>query len=389
MKFGRVFIVFASALAALSSAGCRTQAGSAMEQPPAERPAVAVEVSRPRAVEVASRLDVTGTLAAKVESDVRSEVRGTIAAVLINDWVAVKKGDVLARIDTRDLELARALQAARIDQAQARLARAEAALETARREAERNDELLRGGVVSSTEHDRTSLARRQAEADAALAKAELAAERATLDQIDLNLARAAIRAPIDGVVAMRRANPGLAVEGTSMEAPLFKIVDLSTLDLRLSIPMSALGDVQVGQPLAFATDALPGREFSATIRFMNPEADPATRAIPALAEVDNRDCLLRAGLFVRATIELGAGRRSLEVPVQAVQLTDRAARTATVFVVEDGHAVARAVQIGEVGDRTIQVLSGLSEDDEVVARGAYRLESGVPVRIAETQKREE
>ncbi len=154
------------------------------------------------------------------------------------------------------------------------------AVTRATRESERTEKLKEAGLATQQQVDE---ARTAAEA----AQATAGAARAQKDVAETRLGKTVLRAPLDGVVASRWVNPGDFVQNMGSDNTMFRIVDNRLLDLTVAVPSSRLSDVRVGQPLTFATDAVPGRTFEGHVRFVNPAADVASRTVKVFVEVPN------------------------------------------------------------------------------------------------------
>lgn len=359
--------VAALAAGALGGTGCSRPAGGETDEAAGGRPPVAVETVAVQADTLAERVAVTGSLAPKRQAEVRSEVAGTVAAVAVTEWVPVRRGDVLARLDPR--ETAAALAAAK-----AEAARAEAGAARAVRELARCERLRAAGLATQQTLDDA-----RTERDAALAAAEAA--KAQLAYAESRHDKSVLRAPLDGVVAYRGVDAGDYVENMGAP-PLFRIVDNSLLDLTVTVPSAWSAAVRAGQRLTFTTDAVPGRVFAGVVSHVNPAFDEASRTLKVIAEVPNPDGVLRGGLYVSGVIETGARPDVLQVPREALQVWDVAARRAEVFVVADGAARRRQVATGAVSEATVEIVAGLTAGERVVTRGAFNLRDGDRVRVA-------
>jgi membrane fusion protein (multidrug efflux system) len=201
---------------------------------------------------------------------------------------------------------------------------------------------------------------------------------------DARRAKCVLSAPIDGVVAFRSVNVGDRVETMGGGEPLFRIVDSRTLDLTISVPSAKLGDLHVGQPLDFTTDAVTGRTFQGRVMFINPAVDEANRSAKVVAEVPNADGALKGGLFVTGRIALATRPGVLQVPVEALQRWNVAGRTADVFVLREGRAQRRPVQTGAINGRSIEIAKGLAAGEQVVTRGAFAVRAGDRVTVVRT-----
>jgi RND family efflux transporter MFP subunit len=308
---------------------------------------VAVEAAQVAAGEITQSVMVVGTLAPKREAEVKTEYSGTLAEVYVTEWVHVKRGQPLARLDTRE--------------AQAGLLQVKAEAQQAAREYERAIKLKEAGLMTQQDLEAAETQR-----DAAAAALELAQTR---------LDKSVIRAPIDGVVALRAVNVGDYVENMGASA-MFRIVDNSLFDLTVTVPSSWIHSVKIGQKLAFSTDAVPGRTFQGTVSFINPAADASSRTVKVVAVVPNETGELKAGLFVKGSIVTGDRSGVPQVPRAALLTWDVESGKADVFVIEADKARRKSVQTGTVSGEAVEVKSGLALGEVVATRGAFNLRDG-------------
>jgi RND family efflux transporter MFP subunit len=362
----RVPTLIALAIVAATGAACGRQ--SAGQAASAERPPVAVAIAPASIAEFTESVDVVGSLTPKFAADVKSEISGVVTAVYVTEWVPVRRGDRLARLDTSETEAA--IQALRAGEAQARTAEARA-----RREYERAQQLKQYGLITPQNFDDAATAVEAGQAVTAAAQAQVRAAEA-------RLAKAFLKAPIDGVVALRGVNVGDRVENMGGGDPLFRIVDNRLLELTVTVPSSRAALVAVGQPIEFATDALPGRSFTGKVMFINPALDEASRTAKVIAEVPNRDGALRGGAFVKGRIHVATRSGVLQVPREALLNWNVESATADVFVVREDRADRRTVKVGRASGGRVEVTEGLQPGDPVVTRGAFALRPGDRVSVA-------
>jgi RND family efflux transporter, MFP subunit len=333
-----------------------------------QRPPVAVETATTAASDLEESVEVVGTLAARSEAEVKTEYAGTVAEVFVTQWVRVAAGTPLARLDSREVE-------AGVQAAKATFLQAEAGAKRAARELDRTVKLKEAGLATQQQLDEARSADEAARAAAEAAKAQHALA-------GTRLSKAVLRAPIDGVVAVRNVNVGDYVENMGSPAPMFRIVDNRILELTASVPSARMAALRVGQTFAFTSDALAGRTFSGKVSFINPAADEASRTVKVKAEVPNGDGALRAGLFVKGRIVTGRRPGVLVVPRSALVSWDTVARTAGVFVVEGGVARRLPVETGAAPGDVVEVVKGLSPGQEVVTRGGFNLREGDRVLVS-------
>jgi len=347
---------------ALAASGCGTNAQAPPEPDGGGRPPVAVSVTRAALRDMTDSVEVVGSLAPKFFADVKSEVTGVVTAVYVTEWAAVRAGDPLARLDASETEAAiAALKAA--------AAQAAVAEQRARREHERARNLLEYGLITPQASDEAQSALDAAAAGVAAAQAQIRAA-------DARLAKFFIRAPMDGVVALRRVSVGDRVENMGGGDPMFRIVDTRRLELTVSVPSASLAAMRVGHALEFGTDALPGRRFAGRVQFINPSVDETSRSARIVADVPNADGTLRGGLFVRGRITVATRAAAVVVPREALVDWNVAARTASLFVVTGERADKRAVHVGTVMSDGVEIAGGLVAGEPVVTRGAFAVRGG-------------
>lgn len=347
-------------------AGCgKPAAGNGA--PDGGRPPAAVETAKAGTAPIEEAVEVVGSLTARSEADVKTEYTGTVAEVYVTQWVRVRAGTPLARLDTREAEAG--TQAAR-----AAALQAEAGAKRAARELDRTLKLKEAGLATQQQLDEARSAEEAARAAADAAKAQLALA-------ETRLGKAVVRAPIDGVVALRNVNVGDYVENMGNPPPMFRVVDNRVLELTASVPSARMTALKVGQPFVFTSDALPGRTFSGKVSFINPAADEASRTVKVKAEVPNADGALKAGLFVKGRIVTGRREGVLVVPRAALVSWDTVARRGALFVVEGEVAKTVEVETGATAGDLVEVVKGISAGRDVVTRGGFNLKDGDRVRV--------
>lgn len=369
MKRIHLWLVAAAVLAAVGSWGC-AGAGSAGTGAAAERPPVAVGVTRVTTGNLVEGVDVVGSLSPKFSADVKSEISGVVTRVHVTQWVPVRKGDLLAELDTTEVRAS--IDALKAGEAQARVAETRA-----RREYERAQQLREFGLITPQAFDDTRSALEAASAALEAATAQVRAGEARLQ-------KAFIRAPIDGVVSLRAVNVGDRVENMGGTVPLFQIVDNRLLELTVTVPSTRIASIRTGQALEFTTDALPDRTFTGTVMFINPAVDQASRSGKVVAEVRNPDLSLKGGLFVKGRIILSSRPDVMQVPMAAVFSWNIPARTAEVYVINGDRAEKKTIEVGMANGLAVEVVKGLSVGDQVVTRGAFALREGDRVTVTES-----
>ena len=352
------------------------------------KPPVAVDIVRAETRDLVSGVEVTGSLTPRMESRVKSEYAGIVTEVTVTEWVRVKRGQTLAKLDTREADAVQQKAQAAVEAARANVLQAEVGGNRADREADRARSLKESGLITQQNLDDALTEKAAAQARISAARAQhLAAEKERY-QIQTRLAKAVIRAPLDGVVAQREVNVGDLVGEAGSTRIMFRIVDNRLLDLTVTVPSNEMAKVQVGQPLNFTTDALPGRTFTGQVKFINPAVNELDRSIKVIAEIPNDPEVLKSGLFVKGKIVTGRRPKVLEIPRTALVDWDVKAGQGGVWVVQQDRAKRRTVKTGGLDGDWVEVTSGLAAGDPVIIRGGFNVQEGDRLRVngAATEK---
>jgi membrane fusion protein (multidrug efflux system) len=328
-----------------------------------EVPAVPVEVATTQRAEMAAIYNGTAPVESERRAGVVAKVQGEIRQILVDEGQRVREGQLLARLDG--------------DQVRLEVALTEATMRKLERDYARNTELQAKGLVSATAIDNL--------------KYELEAAKATWELARLRLSYTDIRSPIAGTVTVRAERvkigntvmPAGGVIATS-DSALFVIEDLDSLILRVNVPERELSKLSVGQVAELGFDAVPGRTFAGKIALISPYVNAETATFEVRIRVTDTDALLRPGMFARVAIVYERKPDALQIPRTALLDGDGPPK---VFVVQQGKALERAVQLGLSNGAMIEVVSGLKDGEQVVVVGQGALKPGATVRIVNTPAR--
>lgn len=359
MKNARRFLSIA-ALGVLAT-GCSkggADAAKAKSRPP---PLVVVSkiVTKDVPVEVRAPVD----LRAMLQADVGSKTLGVLDAVFVDRGDKVKKGQLLALV--RPSDLPDQLAAAR-----GTLAQTQASLNLAKTNLERAQKLAPSGVVSQQELQNALAAVASAEAAQSAAQAQAGA-------IAIRLGETRIDAPMDGVIAVRRLDPG-AIVGLISGGAILNIVDIRKLRVFITVTERDVHTVKIGQDAHVELDALPGKSFEGKVVRLAPIVDPSTRTLDAEVQLPNPNEELRPGMFGHGAIVVDIHPHQPIVPASAVLIADT---KKFVFVLVGDKVQRRAIETGVDEGSWLEVRSGLKEGEEVVTAGADGLSDGNPVRV--------
>jgi RND family efflux transporter MFP subunit len=367
--------------ACLSITACNdSEAKKASEQ--TVKPPVAVEALAAAASELTDGIQVTGSLEPKFSVDIKTQIPGLIKQVFVTEWVRVRKGQPLARIDVAEAEALVKRAEAAVESAKANLAQAGVAATRAERERERMLKLKESGLATQQAVDDARSEAEAARARVDATRAQIRVAEGDVHQTRARQAKSLVTSPMDGVVALRDVNVGDLASDAAAAKPIFRIVDNRLLNLTVTVSSADSARIKPGQPVEFTVDALPGRVFTGRVMFINPELSTADRSLKVIAEVQNVPEALKGGLFAKGRIITGRRSSVLQIPRSAIDRFDLAARSGTLFVVDNGIARRRDISTGSVTGEQVEVLAGLKNGEQYVVRGGFNLKEGDTVSVA-------
>ena len=317
---------------------------SAQGGPPGGR-AVTVETITVEASALRESLDAVGSILAEASALLRAEVPGQVVGLHFDDGQRVARGDRLFSIEATVLE------------AEANEARANA--EQREAEYKRATELVDDQLISATDFD--------------TARANYNVSLARLRSAEARLSKTVIRAPFDGVAGLRRINIG---DYATVGQEVVDVVQLNPLRVEFTLPETQLARVRSGQDVEVTVGAYPDSVFSGTISAIAPQIEVAARNVTLRAELPNPEFKLRPGLFAQVSITLDQRDDAIVIPEQAIWPIGN---DKTIFVVVDGAAVQRVVQLGQRLPGRVQIIDGLAVGDVLVTAGQMKIYDGAKV----------
>ncbi|WP_294200159.1 efflux RND transporter periplasmic adaptor subunit [uncultured Sphingomonas sp.] len=305
---------------------------------------------------VSREISATGTLAARREMPVGvAGEGGMITRVLVEPGQWVRAGQVLATVD-------RSVQTQTASALNAQIAVAQSDQKIAQAELDRAQQLVDRGFISKAD-----LQRRTATRDAAAARVRQA--QASYKEALARNGRLDIRAPAEGLILTRAAEPGQIVSSGS--GVLFRMAMGGQMELRAQLAESDLVGLAVGAP-ATVTPVGGSQSFKGEVWQVSPVIDPQTRQGVARIAL-SYDPALRPGGFAAATIRGGTARAPV-LPDSAIQSDDKGS---FVYIVGPDNKVARRdIKIGQVSDNGVTIASGLKGDERVVRSAGGFLAAG-------------
>lgn len=437
--FAASAITFSMFLASCSGSSAKTNSNAN-----AETKLTNVEATTTQAVvrQIPTYFEATGNLASDAQTDVAPTVAGKIVEVNFDIGSYVEKGSVLIRLDARDakirLEQAQAQveqqrkavsQAdANVEQAIANLRQAQirlgigdgetfnietfsqvksvkAQLELAEKELTRTTRLLETGDASRAQYDQRKSQRdallgqldearsnaavavkaidtaraavNTARTAAAQARAAVTTAQSQIDQAQKAVNDTIVYAPISGYVLERNSDLGEYISPSVPNSKVATIVRTAVLRLKIDVPEQSVGKISIGQGISAQVSAFPDRNFAGTIVRIAPGLNTTSRTLMVEAEIENVGGLLKPGQFATVRITQSKPEPAVMIPTSAVKTEGEVNK---VFVVKDGVANERLVQLGFLENDMIEVKQGIQENETVATSNLDKLGDGVIVR---------
>lgn len=273
---------------------------------------------------------LTGRVIAHNQTAIFPEVSGPIVEIMVNNGDRVTEGDALVRI--RDTEFRetyqQAVSGAAIAAAQTR--QAQANLKLLQNQLKRITELAQRNLDSQAGLDDIRAQVEVAEANVDLRKAQEAQARSQMEERQLQLDNAVVRAPVSGWVGQRNAERGQQVSGSTQ---LFIIGDLSRVEIEIPITEKMLAHLVAGTAVDIRSDSWPDKTVTSTIARISPFIDSNTLRTQGYIELENPEGLFRSGMFVSVDVLYGNSEQAVQIPNTAIYRHPRSGREG-VFVME-------------------------------------------------------
>jgi RND family efflux transporter MFP subunit len=343
---------------------------------------IPVEVAPVQRGPVELRRAFTGTLEAHAEFVVAPKVSGRIEQITVDLADTVRRGQRAAKLDDDEYVQAVAQAEADLAVATANLGEAESLLQIAERELRRIDKLRERGVSSESQRDAAKADELAKQAHVVVSRAQVKRAEAALETARIRLGYTEVTAGWQGgdderVVAERYVDEG---ETVSANAPLLRIVELDPITAVFFVTERDYGSLHPGQTALLNTDAYPGESFPGRIVRIAPVFRETVRQARVELQVENPGLRLKPGMFVRAIVVLDRVADANTVPEQA--LTTRDGQRGVFVLTPDGQAVRwRPVQVGiREGERVQVIGDGLTS--RVVILGQQLLGDDSAVSVA-------
>ncbi len=336
----------------LVALACPTAAYAQKKGPQGSTPVIAAPVQMQK---FADSVEALGTTKANETVVITPDTTEKVTVIHFEDGQFAKQGDLLIALDKSEEEAA-------LNAAQASLSEAQSSYNRAK------------GLQNSSALSKGTLQERLA----ALKQAQ-----AAIEEIQARIGKRDIVAPFDGILGLREVSVGTLVQPGDM---ITTIDDLSRIKVDFDVPAIFLSSLKSGMDIVGRVEAFGDRDFKGRVQTINTQVNPVTRTVRVRAIMPNEDGVLKPGLLMNVTL-LRNERQALVIPEES--LIKRGADN-FVYVVTRGEgktiAKEQKIKIGARQPGAIEVLSGLSQEDQVVVHGTVKMRDGaeIIVRAVET-----
>ena len=243
---------------------------------------------------------ITGTVQPDRKADLRAEVSAIVLAVLKENGQPVKRGDLLVRLDDT------AIRDAMVSAQEAQRVGVQAS-DQAERQFQRLQTLRSSGMASAQQLEDAEIRRNNTQSDLSAAKARMVLARQ-------QLARTEARAPFDGIVSDRKVSAG---DTAQIGKELLKVIDPRSLRFEGLVSSDAIQSVRAGQSVSFRVNGYGSQEFAGRIRLVSPTANPTTRQVEVLVDIQGDAPARLAGLYAEGRVE-AATTTAIVLPASTV-----------------------------------------------------------------------
>jgi len=364
-----VVVVVLLVAAALATAGwglaARRSALRTVTRETDELAIVTVSVTRPERGKADQSINLPGTIQPFTDAAIFARTNGYLRKRYADLGSRVTRGQLLAEIDTPEVDQ-------QLQQSRADLVTAEANARLAKTTAERYQDLIKSESVSRQDLD-------NAVGGFEARNAEVASARANVSRLQQTQGFSRIYAPFDGVITARNTDIGALIDSGNGAQELFHIAATDRVRVFVSVPQVYSQSARTGLDATLTLREFPGRTFTGRITRTAEAIDVASRTLLTEIDVENPKGELLPGAYTEVRIQLPPGASAFRLPVNTLIFRAEGMQIATV---QGGHVVMQIVTLGRDFGTSVEVLGGLTGNEQVVLNPPDALIAGQAVRVA-------
>ena len=349
---------------------------------------ITVGVVSPLRQDLDIRLTYTADISPNQVVNIFSRVDGYIAKLHVDKGDFVRANQLLLEIDHTDYQHAVNQAKANLSSAKAKVSQQDAAVRNAKLTFDRMQSLIKDQFVSQQDLDNAQVNLEAAWAAHESLQAQVNQMEVALAQTETNLAYSYIRAPFPGYIAERNLDTGSYVTSatastSTMSRGIMSLHDINTVRVLIEVVERDIPLVKIGQKAELRAEAYPDQVFEGTVTRIVQSLNRATRTMTVEIDLPNKDRRLKGGMFARVEVTVGTHRHALQIPIDAVS---RLENTQYIYVVREGKTQRVDVEIGARNNNLVEILKGLSGDEQVVVSGKDLVQDGTLVQTQPLQE---
>jgi len=291
-------------------------------------------------------IQALGTARANESIEIQPRISSLIERIAFDEGQFVNAGDLLVELENNEISAGLALARASLSESQSLYNRSKSLADTQAISASNLEELL----------------------------AQVRVDEAQVEAAQARLENTVIRAPFSGKVGLRRVSPGSLVSTSTI---ITTLDDVSKIKLDFAVPETFLTALSEGMSIAATSLVYPEQVFRGTVASIDTRLDPVSRAVQVRAIIPNSEGLLKPGMFM--SVDLKRDRGAVVVAPEQAIVPEGSQQF--VFVVADGVAEKRAVQLGRRVPGFVAINSGLEAGESVITEGTHKVRDGSPVEV--------
>jgi RND family efflux transporter MFP subunit len=335
-------------------------------------------------------LNASGYVTPRRRATIAAKITGRVTSVHFDEGTRVQEGQLLATLDDSDVQ--RALSSAKADRdtSEAAIADFQVQLRNAELELVRAQKLQAAGVQTQEALDNAATAADSLKAKIALARQQVVASKARIDEAQQAVDNTVIRAPFAGIVVSKDAQVGEMVSPVSAgggftRTGIATIVDMKSLEMEIDVNESYIARVHEGQRVDAFLDAYPDKPLHGFVRTVIPTADRQKATVKVRITFDKIEDFILPDMGIKVSFLEDAPKEKLGAAKPLATLTQDALRDdgsqKIVYLLKDDHAERRAVTVGKTHGTDVEILAGLNPGDIVIVKPPATLKDGQAVEV--------
>jgi RND family efflux transporter MFP subunit len=315
------------------------------------------------------------------ETSLYPRANGYLKAFYVDIGDTVKQGQLLAEIDTPEVDAQLAQAKGTLAQVIADKTRAESDVALAQNTFDRYEGFAREGGVTKQLLDERRFALQQSKATLAAKEANILASQADVDRLTKLQSFEKVTAPFAGTITFRNYDVGaLLSPAITSGKEMFNLIQKDMLKVFVEVPQAFVSNIKEGQDAFIEVRNFPGKQFKGTVSRSTNQVDQSTRTLRVQVDVPNKENLLYPGMYVQVKFQVKTPTPPVTIPTSALIFGADGVKVA--IVVED-RVRYKIITLGRDFGQKVEVASGISTTDRVIANPGERIADGVVIKIFE------